>query len=173
MPRRKSTKTKAEWEKEARDKAKAKKRASCAKQSADAVTWAVPKPCITQAGGKTPQEQLAAKATCRAVPTKPHMHYAIITMREICHFQKSVDLLIPLLPFQHLICEIAQGFRMDLHFQICAILALQEAADTWLVQLFESANLCAIHCGRQTIAPKDFHLVKAIHRIAGINLWWK
>ena len=61
---------------------------------------------------------------------------------------------------------------MDLRFQSSAILVLQEAAETWLVQLFESANLCCIHHGWQTIAPKDFHLVKAIHHITGINMWW-
>ena len=101
------------------------------------------------------------------------MFYTLIAMREIHHFQKSVDLLIPLLPFQWLVCEITQDFRMDLHFQSSAILALQEAAETWLVQLFESTNLCTILRGWQAIAPKDFYLVKAIHHIAGINLWWR
>ena len=81
-----------------------------------------------------------------------------------------MDLLIPLLPFQQLICEIAQDFKVGLRFQSGAILALQEAAETFLVQMFESANLCTIHCGHQTIAPKDIYLVKAIHHIAGINL---
>ena len=93
-------------------------------------------------------------------------------MWEIHHFQKSVDLLIPLLPFQWL-HKITQDFRMDLHFQSSAILALQEATETWLVQLFESTNLCTIHHGWQTIAPKDFHIMKAINHIGGINLWWK
>ena len=66
-----------------------------------------------------------------------------------------------------------QDFRMHLHFQSGAILAIQEATEAWLIQLFENANLCAIHHNRQTIATKDFSLVKAIHHIAGINLWWK
>ena len=100
-------------------------------------------------------------------------HYALVALREIRRFQKSVDLLIPLLPFQRLIREIAQDFKTDLRFQSGAILALQEAAEAFLVQLFESVNLCAIHRGRQTIAPKDFYLVKGIYHIAGINLWWK
>ena len=84
-----------------------------------------------------------------------------------------MDLFIPLLPFQCLAHEITQDFRLDLHFQSSAILALQEAAETWLIQLFESANLCAIHHNWKTIAPKDCHLVKAIHHIASINLWWR
>ena len=60
---------------------------------------------------------------------------------------------------------------MELGFQSAAILALQEAAETWLVQVFESANLCAIHRNHQKIVPKDIYLVKAIHYIARINLW--
>ena len=94
-------------------------------------------------------------------------------MRGIHHFQKSVGLLIPLLPFQCLIREIAQDFKYDLHFQSGAILALQEAVEMFLVQMFKRANLCTIQQGRQTIAPKDISLVKAIHHITGINMWWK
>ena len=106
------------------------------------------------------------------VKAKPHQNYAMIALHEIRRFQRSVDLLIPLLPFQRLVREIAQDFRMDLRFQSSAILALQEAAEAWLVNLLKSANLCCIHRGRITIAPKDFYLVKRIHHIAGINLWW-
>ena len=130
--------------------------------------------------GKAPRKLLATKVAHKdggggaGVKTvKPHRNYAIIAMREICHYQKSIDLLTPLLLFQRLIREITQDFRSDLHFQSGAILALQEAAETWLVQLYESANLCAIHSGHQTIAPKDFYMVKVIYHIAGINMWWK
>ena len=167
MPHRKHMKTKAELKREA------KNRAARARCSANVAKQARPskKPHQTQASGKQPGLWLATKAP--QAPSKPCTHYALIVMREICHFQKSVDLLIPLLLFQQLVHEIAQDFRMDLHFQSSAILALQEATEAWLVQLFESANLCCIHCGQQTIAPKDFHLVQSIHHIAGINLWWK
>uniref|UniRef100_A0A5S6QAZ9 Histone domain-containing protein n=1 Tax=Trichuris muris TaxID=70415 RepID=A0A5S6QAZ9_TRIMR len=36
-----------------------------------------------------------------------------------------------------------------------AVLALQEAAEAYLVGLFEDSNLCAMHGGRLTIMPKD------------------
>jgi histone H3/H4 len=39
----------------------------------------------------------------------------------------------------------AQDFKTDLRFQSHAILALQEAAEAYLVGLFEDTNLCAIH----------------------------
>ena len=92
-------------------------------------------------------------------------------MQEIHRFQKSVDLLIPLLPFQGLIREITQDFKYNLRFKSGMILALQEAAETFLVEVFKSTNLCTIHWDRQTIAPKDISLVKAIHHIAGIQMW--
>ena len=152
------------------------KRAQVGK-AAKATKAAMPKPHQMPSGRKAPQKQLATKAAHKqgggqGVKSKPCRNYALLALREIRHFQKSVDLLIPLLPFQRLVCEITQDFNMGLCFQSSAILALQEAAEAWLVRLFESANLCCIHRGWQTIAPKDFYLVRRIHHIAGINLWW-
>ena len=146
-------------------------------KAAKAAKAAMPKPCQTPSGEKAPQKQLATKAAHKqgsgqGVKTKPRQNYALIALCEIRRFQKSVDLLIPLLPFQQLVHEIAQDCKMDLRFQSSAILALQEAAEAWLVRLFESANLCCIHRGWITIAPKDFNLVRQIHHIVGINLWW-
>jgi len=45
-------------------------------------------------------------------------------------------------PFQRLVREIAQVRRPDLRFQTAAVMALQEASEAYLVQLFENANLC-------------------------------
>ena len=101
---------------------------------------------------------------------KLRCNWALLALHKICHYQKSVDLLIPLLPFQRLIWEITQDFKVDLHFQSGAILAIQEAVEAFLVQLFKSVNLCTIHRNCQTIAPKDFYLVKNIWHIAGINI---
>ena len=68
-----------------------------------------------------------------------------MALREICHFQKSVNLLIPLLSFGHLIWEVAQDYKVGLRFQSSTLMVIQEAAETYLVNLFEAANLCAIH----------------------------
>ena len=148
-------------------------------KAAKAARQAQPKTQKTEEAGKVPHQQLVAKVPCKggstgggSKPVKPCTHYAIIVMREIHRYQKSVDLLIPLLPFQRLVRKIAQNCHMDLHFQSSVILALQEAAEAFLVGIFESANLCCIHRGRITISPKDFLLVKRIHHIAGINMWW-
>ena len=81
---------------------------------------------------------------------------------EIRRYQKSTDLLIRKLPFQRLVREVSQDFKSDLRFQSTALLALQEAAESYLVQLFEDTNLCAIHAKRVTIMPKDMHLTRRI-----------
>ena len=83
-------------------------------------------------------------------------------LKEIRHFQKSTALLIRKLPFQRLVREIAQDFKTDLRFQQAAIKALKEAAEAYLVGLFEDANLSAIHVKRVTIMPKDIQLARRI-----------
>ena len=85
-----------------------------------------------------------------------------IALREIRKFQKTTDLLIRKLPFQRLVREIATEYKSDLRFQTQAILALQEACEAYLVNLFEDTNLCAIHAKRVTIMAKDMLLAKRI-----------
>ncbi len=74
----------------------------------------------------------------------------------------STDLLIRQCQFQSLVREIAQDFKSDLRFQGSAVLALQEAAEAYLVGLFEDTNLCAIHSNRITIMPMDIQLARRI-----------
>ena len=47
-------------------------------------------------------------------------------------------------------------------FHAGMFLALQEAAEAYLVGLFEDTNLCAIHAKRVTIMPKDIQLARRI-----------
>ncbi|KRZ11234.1 Histone H2B 3 [Trichinella zimbabwensis] len=76
---------------------------------------------------------------------KPHRYRpGTVALREIRRYQKSTELLIRKLPFQRLVREVAQDYKTDLRFQSSAVLALQEAAEAYLVGLFEDTNLCAI-----------------------------
>lgn len=86
----------------------------------------------------------------------------VVALREIRRYQKSTDLLIRRLPFARLVREVAQDFKPDLRFKSAAIDALQEAAEAYLVRLFEDANLLAIHAKRVTVMPKDLQLAKRI-----------
>ena len=119
-------------------------------------------------GGKAPRKQLATKAARKAAPTangvkKPHRYRpGTVALREICHYQRSTDLFIRKLPFQRLVREIAQGFKSDLRIQTTAFYALQEAAEAYMVGLFEDANLAAIHAKRVTILAKDIQLARRI-----------
>ncbi len=91
-----------------------------------------------------------------------HYHPGTVVLQEICKFQKNTDLLIAKAPFSHLICEVAATFKTDLQFQMSAITCLQEAAEAYLVSLFEDTNLVAIHAKCVTIIPKDIQLAKHI-----------
>ncbi|KAF2717872.1 histone H3 (aa 1-58), partial [Polychaeton citri CBS 116435] len=56
----------------------------------------------------------------------------------------------------------------DLRFQRLAILALQEAAEAFLVGHFELVNLLAIYAKRVTIQHKDLRLLNLIRgRLTG------
>ena len=119
-------------------------------------------------GGKAPRKQLATTAARKEAPTagglrKPHRYRpGTVALREIRKYQKSTDLLIRKAPFQRLIREIAQDYETDVRFQSTAVLALQEAAEMYLIGLFEDTNLCAIHAKRVTIMPKDIQLARRI-----------
>jgi histone H3 len=53
-------------------------------------------------------------------------------------------------------------YKTDLRFQSSAVMALQEAAEAYLVSLFEDTNLAAIHAKRVTIQPKDLQLARRL-----------
>jgi histone H3 len=96
---------------------------------------------------------------------KPHkFRPGTVALREIRRFQKSTDLLIRKLPFQRLVRETAQKHKTDLRFKPAALIALQEAAEAYIIGIFEDANLCAIHAKRITIMPKDIKLTHAIRK---------
>ena len=92
------------------------------------------------------QKRKIHEARMQGRQVKPHRYRAgTVALQDIRHFQRSTALLIRKLPFQRLVREIAQDFKMDLRFQSAAILCLQEATEAYLVGLFDDANLCAIH----------------------------
>ena len=119
-------------------------------------------------GGKAPVKQLKIISSRKSAPAtggvkKPHMYGpGTVARREVGKYQKSTELLTRKLPFQRLVREIAQNLKTDLRFQNSTVNALQEAAEAYLVGLFEDTNLCAIHAKRLTIIPKDILLARRI-----------
>jgi histone H3 len=87
--------------------------------------------------------------------------------REIHRFQKSTDLLISKAPFQRVVQEIVQQIsgKSGLQMQSTAILALQEAVEYFMVDVFYDTNLCALLGKRVTIVVKDLVLACCIQGI--------
>ncbi|VDO79085.1 unnamed protein product [Soboliphyme baturini] len=86
----------------------------------------------------------------------------VVALKEIRRYQRTVENLIPRLPFTRLVREIALKFKPDMRMKVGAFEALQQAAEMYLVGLFEDTNLCAIHAKRVTIMPKDIKLALRI-----------
>ena len=119
-------------------------------------------------GGKAPRLHLAtmaARRQGRAVGgvKKPRRYRpGTVALREIQKYQKNTDLLLRKAPFQRLVKEIAQDYMSDVRMQSTAMLALQEAAEAYMVGLFQDTNICALHAKRVTITPKDIQLARRI-----------
>ncbi|CAD6190348.1 unnamed protein product [Caenorhabditis auriculariae] len=82
-------------------------------------------------------------------------------LQEIRKYQRSTDLLINRAPFRRVVKEIVQEYG-EFRMQADALAALQEAAEAFLVQFFENANLCTAHAHRVTLMPADIHLARRL-----------
>jgi len=122
--------------------------------------------------GPPPRKNVARRSTSGIKPGDPTPHKprrykpGTVALREIRRYQRSTDLLILKLPFSRLVREIALDLVPvggdSMRWQSQAIMALQEAAEAFMVHLFEDANLCAIHAKRVTIMQKDIQLARRI-----------
>ncbi len=114
---------------------------------------------------KTPRQRLPEKhqPLVKKTPKKRRYRPGTLALREIRAYQKSTDLLIPRLSFARLIKEIAsEKSSVGIRFQSSALMALQEASEAYLVQLFEDCVLCCIHSRRVTVMPRDMLLARRI-----------
>nr|QOU11634.1 centromere specific histone H3 variant [Onobrychis viciifolia] len=93
-----------------------------------------------------------------------------VALREIRHFQKTFKLVIPAAPFIRCVKQITNNVSMQVsRWTPEAVVALQEAAEDYVVKLFGDGMLCAIHARRVTLMKKDFELAR---RLAGIGRPW-
>ncbi|XP_036716784.1 LOW QUALITY PROTEIN: histone H3-like centromeric protein A [Balaenoptera musculus] len=88
-------------------------------------------------------------------------------LKEIRTLEKSTHLLLRKTPFCRLAREICVKFThgVDFNWQAQAMLALQEAAEAFLVHLFEDAHLLSLHASRVLLFPKDVPLARRIRGI--------
>ena len=85
-----------------------------------------------------------------------------LALRDKTKYQKKTHLIINRTPFQKLLKEIALDYKSNIRFQSTAALALQEAAESFLIGLFEDANLCAKQASRVTLLSKDMLLARRL-----------
>ncbi|KAF2484759.1 putative histone 3 [Neohortaea acidophila] len=117
-------------------------------------------------GGKAPRRSGGAMPIASPGRRKPRYKPGTVALREIRRYQKSTELLMAKLPFSRLVREVSMNVApyntAITRWQSQAIQALQEAAEAFLVHLFEDTNLCAIHAKRVTIMQKDIQLARRI-----------
>ncbi|KAM9635680.1 histone H3-like centromeric protein A isoform 2-T2 [Trichechus inunguis] len=104
---------------------------------------------------------------CSGTSSRRHGQRRPRVLKEIRKLQKSTDLLLRKRPFGLLAREVCAIFTrgVDFNWQAQALLALQEAAEAFLVHLFEDAYLLSLHAGRVTLYPKDVQLARRIRGI--------
>lgn len=85
-----------------------------------------------------------------------------LCLKEIRRFAKGPDMCIRRILFQQIVKEITWEIDSSYRFHSQAILAIQEAAEAYMIGLFEDTNLCASHAKRVTIYPKDMQLARRI-----------
>ena len=91
---------------------------------------------------------------------RPHPYRkGTIALREIRRYQGTTDFLISKASFQRLVREILQNIDPHLRIRKEAMLAIQETAESHLVELFKNALQVAIHAKRVTINIHDLYLI--------------
>ena len=88
-----------------------------------------------------------------------------VALREVRKYQSSTETLIPKLTFQRLIKEIMSYECLNRgidckRIQSTALLALQEAGEQYVTDLFSKSQLAAFHGNRVTIKPEDIRIVR-------------
>ncbi|XP_043722119.1 histone H3-like centromeric protein HTR12 isoform X2 [Telopea speciosissima] len=103
-------------------------------------------------------------SAARQKQRKPYRHRpGMVALREIRQFQKTYKLLIPAAPFIRTVREISYFYAPRVtRWAAEALVALQEAAEDYLVHLCEDAMLCAIHAKRVTLMQKDWALARRL-----------
>ena len=109
--------------------------------------------------------------------TKKRVKRGAHDLQEIKRLQRTTQNQIPQRSFTRVVRQIAEDISFGkkdhpIRFQPSALAALQEAAESYLVLVFERAYLATIHAKRVTLMPKDIQLqdriVKMSH-VAGIR----
>lgn len=128
-------------------------------------------------GGKLPRKMPAAAKSIGGgkpvnmgkIKKKHRFKPGTVALREIRKYQRSTELLTRKAPFRRLVRQIqriegSSDFSEGVNNGKGALEVLQEAAEAYLVALFEDSNLCAIHGKRITVKPIDMQLSRRVRK---------
>ena len=111
-------------------------------------------------GGKARIYKRPASTTQGGVTRK--YRPGIGALKEIRFYQKEYGVICSKIACARLFREIAEDEKKGLRWQATAIMALQEAMEDYLVNLFCDCVIEAIHGRRVTVMPKDIHITRRI-----------
>ncbi|KAK9014686.1 hypothetical protein V6N11_005835 [Hibiscus sabdariffa] len=123
------------------------------------------------ASSRRPSKTGGQATSSQGTPKKPHRFKpGTRALQEIRKYQKTMHRLIPAASFIREVRAISFRFAPDIgRWQAEALIAIQEAAEDYLVKLFGDAMLCAIHAKRVTLMKKDIQLAR---RLGGMGQPW-
>lgn len=116
---------------------------------------------------KNTRQRLQAKNSS-VVQSRRRVRPGAVALREIRRYQACTDLLICRAPFQRHVKQIHRevfgkgALQHGYRYQESAVLAMQTAAEAYLVGVFQDSYLCAIHAKRVTLMTKDIQLALRI-----------
>lgn len=118
-----------------------------------------------------PRKHETAAKTMAKQPKARRFRPGTVALREVKRYQRSTNLLIPQVALNRLIREVTQDIgkrdtEENVRYQSAAVLALQEASEAYLVSLFETADRCRLHAGRETVITADMKLAGFLHNQA-------
>eukprot|EP01061_Rhynchopus_euleeides_P034297 TRINITY_DN5806_c0_g1_i1.p2 TRINITY_DN5806_c0_g1~~TRINITY_DN5806_c0_g1_i1.p2 ORF type:complete len:144 (+),score=75.85 TRINITY_DN5806_c0_g1_i1:64-495(+) len=85
-----------------------------------------------------------------------------VALREIKQLQKGTQLLIQKAPFQRMVREVMDTLKQDMRFRPSALEAMQEAAEQYIIGVFEGAVILQLHRKKKTLVQKDLHYTMRI-----------
>lgn len=93
-------------------------------------------------------------------------------VKRIKLLQQSTKNVVPKLSFARVVKEIIQNERPHQEFRVQkkAMDLLHVAAESYIVSMFENANITTLHAHRKTVMPQDLKLIKRIETTRNVVL---
>ena len=82
--------------------------------------------------------------------------------KDVAFYQKTSGLLLQKLPFERLVREVSQEYRADLRITEKSLIIIQNAAEQYLVNLYNNAKLISENANRKRVTHKDLQLLETI-----------